>query len=97
MAVSNQFFGELVGYREFTKDNKTTCTYLVLVKQRPDRVTNIPTEAGIFEIKEDKQVLQELKAGQRVSFWEEERHKGKDSGGGTYKVCVCIEVMEDGR
>lgn len=80
MAMSNQRIGEVVGYSSNTSTNKETGVvttyhnYYVLVKQRVDKATKLPTEVGVFTVTEKAQVLgDKLAFGTKVSFWEEVR------------------------
>lgn len=95
MSVSSQFVGKLVGYSMYEKTNKetgavtATHTYSVLVQQRPDSATKIPTECALFEIREDHEVLgDKLKLDAKVTFWQSERMY-RDENGRMQRMTVC--------
>lgn len=98
MALSSNRIGEIVGYREYEVTNKETgevtknCLYSVLVKQRPDATTKIPTECALFEVREENQVLgDKLKVGQKVTFWEEER-QWRDKNGNVQRTTYGVNI-----
>lgn len=99
MAMSSARTGEVIGLRVREWDDSKThehharFTYLVLSRQRVDKAFGLPTEAQVFEVVEDSQVLgDKLKPNVKVNFYEEEKTFMRDGKRETYKVCSGLEL-----
>ena len=64
------FKGTLIGYDEYTKDGKTTYSYMVLVLGKEDPETKLYGSCDVVTVREDKDVLPKAakKYGQAVTF-----------------------------
>lgn len=89
-ATAGEYTGSLIGLDSYTKENKTTITYSVLVAQRPDPKTGLYTACEICNVRESEEVIKEPKKDMKVHFY------GELSGGkeGKFMRYSGIEVIK---